>query len=112
MKIFVPTNDVGFVAPPPRPTLPYTGSEAAVPASVTVENRGSRPVVVFIEDGELDSRIGTVGAGMTETLPLPTWLTREERQADIFVHVEGGEDLASRQFELAPDAHLLVRVPA
>ncbi|MGE0159240.1 MAG: hypothetical protein AB7T31_07485 [Gemmatimonadales bacterium] len=111
LEIFVPTNNAGFVPPQPPPMIPYAGGEGAGVATVTVENQSRRPAVVFVERGEFDTRIGTVGAGLTETLPLPGWLTRREQQADIFVHVEGGADLASQQFELAPNAHLFVRVP-
>jgi len=107
LELVVPTNDAGFIAVPTE-TVPNPGIKGP---TVTVDNAGSRPAVVFIERGEFDRRIGTVAAHEEKTFPVPSTLTGRDRTVDIFVHVEGGEDLASHEFQLTPDAHLELEVP-
>ncbi|MGW8268655.1 MAG: hypothetical protein ACWGSQ_19980 [Longimicrobiales bacterium] len=108
MVVTVPTNDVGFVPPPPPEKIPNPGEGTT---TVTVQNNRSVPVTVFVERGEFDTRIGTVPANREETLLIPDWLARERPSAEIFVHPENGVDLESWVLDLKPGAHLFVKVP-
>ena len=108
IKIFVPTNDVGYVPPPPREEIANPGKGTT---TVTVQNPRAVPVTVFVERGDFDARIGTVPADHEVTLRIPEYLTLDKPSIQIFVHPERGFDLASQAFDLKPDAHLLVKVP-
>ena len=110
LTLVVPISDVGFVPVPPAETIPAPSIKGP---TVTVDNSSSRAAVVFLEHGEFDQRIGTVAPHEEKTLPIPSSLTEQDGRGvvDIFVHQEGGEDLASHRFELAPDAHLEIDVP-
>jgi len=108
LVIFVPTNDVGYVAPPPAPEIPNPGEGTT---TVTVQNNRAVPVTVYVERGEFDTRIGTVPANQESTLLVPEWLATERPSAEIFVHPEGEADLQSWSLELKPGAHLFVKVP-
>lgn len=108
MSIYVPTSNEGWVPLPPPETIPSAGITGP---TLTVENPSSRPVVAFIEKGVFDTRIGTVPGGAERTFALPADLAEGEHSIDIFLHVEGGEDLASHSFDVDPGSHLLVRVP-
>ena len=109
IDILVPTNDEGYIPPPPREQIPNPGPGTT---TVTVQNERNEMVTVFLEQGAFDSRIGTVAAHQEKTLMIPADLTRDAPDVEIFVHPEGGLDLASQTFDLKPDAHLLVKVPA
>jgi len=106
--LYVPTNDVGFIPPPPPEVMPNPGEGTT---TLTVENPRDQDVVVFVERGDFDTRIGTVRAKSDTTFYLTGFLARQEHSVDIFVHPENGTDLASHEFELKPDAHLVVKVP-
>jgi hypothetical protein len=67
-------------------------------------------VAVYLQRGFVDIRLGTVAAHGTETLALPRTLENGE-QIQVFVHPEGGKDLESWVLDLAPGAHLFVKVP-
>lgn len=109
VDILVPTNDAGYLPPPPPEEIPNPGPGTT---TVTVQNKRNQPVTVFIDQGPFDSRIGTVAAHQEKTLVIPASLTLDAPDVEIFVHPEGGLDLASQTFDLKPDAHLLVKVPA
>ncbi len=111
IDLYVPRNDVGFVASetPAAPTIANPDVDAA---TVTVDNPRNEPVVVFLENGDFDTRIGTVDAHSEDTFSLPKALTQDRPTVDIFVHVEGGMDLHSETFAIAPRAHLMVKVNA
>jgi hypothetical protein len=108
IDIYVPTNDAGYVPPPPPEEIPNPGPGTT---TVTVDNERNQPVTVFLEQGAFDNRIGTVAANQQKTLVIPAFLTRDAPDIEIFVHPEGGLDLASQTFDLRADAHLLVKVP-
>lgn len=108
VDVLVPTNDVGYVPPPPPETIPNPGPGTT---TVTVQNPRNAPVTVFVEQGPFDTRIGTVPANQEKTLMIPAYLTRDNPGVEIFVHPEGGVDLASQYFDLTPGAHLLIKVP-
>jgi hypothetical protein len=108
LEVLVPTNDNGYIPPPPRETIPNPGEGTT---TVTVENPRDQQVTVFLERGQFDVRVGVVPAHQEETLVIPSSLTGGWEEVDIFLHPEGGGDLTSHIFELKPGAHLLVRVP-
>lgn len=108
IAILVPTNEVGYVAPPAPEKIANPGPGTT---TVTVQNPRAVPVTVFVERGEFDARIGTVPPDREVTLDIPGYLTRDGSTIQIFVHPERGMDLASQAFDLKPDAHLLVKVP-
>jgi hypothetical protein len=109
IPIYVPTNDEGFLPPSPPERIPNPGPGTT---TLTVENGRNDQVVAFIERGPFDTRIGTVPANEEKTFYLPPSLLRDQRSIQIFVRPEHGRDLASQTFELTPEAHLLVTVPA
>lgn len=108
LDVYVPTNDVGWV-PAKQETIPNPGIDGA---TLTVENASSHKVVVFLEKGEFDTRLATVDAHQTTTLPVPRSITGDASQVAIYAHVEGGADRSSTDFELGPNAHLLLKIPA
>jgi hypothetical protein len=109
VNLYVPTNDVGFVPAPPPEVIPNPGPGTT---TLTVENPRDQEVVVFIERGDFDTRIGTVPAESESTFYLNELLAAQEHSVQIFVHPEDeGVDLASHQFELTPEAHLFLKVP-
>ncbi len=106
--VLVPSNDNGYVAPPPRPTIPDPGLGAT---TATVKNERDVPVEVFVEHGDFDLRIGTVPPNHESTLAIPKFIAEERQDIDIFVHPEGGFDLSSQTFSLASEPHILITVP-
>jgi len=79
--------------------------------SITVQNDRKVPVTVFMEYGDFDRRLGTVGALKTETLQLPAWAVRDRESIQLFVHPEGAGDLSSEEFSLQSPARLAMVVP-
>lgn len=110
ITLFVPLGDEGFVTKPPLEVIPNPGFDGP---TLTVDNPSGHAVVAFVEKGEFDTRVGMVPARDSKTFALPPHLTDGGRESiDVFVHVEGGTDLASETFDLSPDAHLVVKVPS
>lgn len=108
VDIYVPTNEVGYLPPPPPERIPNPGAGTT---TVTVRNERAEPVTLFVERGEFDTRIGVTPANESMTFELPEWLAQERASVELFVHPERGHDLASQHFELTKGAHLLVKVP-
>lgn len=108
LTVLVPANETGYVPPKPHElaVTPDMGK-----TTLTVENDRNVPVTVFIQEGDFDTRIGTVAAHQEQTLTVPERLTRENPEAEVFVHPEGQGDLASWFLELKSGSHLFVRVP-
>jgi hypothetical protein len=78
--------------------------------TITVTNEGSEPVIMYLERGEFDTRLGTVPAHESETLALPSSLEDGE-EIQVFAHPEGGMDLASQDLIVDRGAELVVLVP-
>jgi len=78
--------------------------------TITVRNTRKEPVVVYLDRGEFDIRLGTVGAHGTRTLELPSFL-REGENVMVFVHPEGGTDLATPAFTVNKGKNLDILVP-
>ncbi len=79
-------------------------------ATLTVDNTRNVQVTVFITHGVIESRIGTVPAGSKVTLRFPKSVVNTDRTITIFVHPEGGKDLASERIRVARGQHLGWRV--
>ncbi len=86
----------------PNPANPAT--------TVMVENTRDQAVAVFVEMGDFDTRLGSVPAQQTVTLRIPDWLT-DRRSIELFVHPEGGIDLASETMQIRRGTHLHLVVP-
>ncbi len=80
-------------------------------ATLTVDNARDVPVTVFIKHGVIEARIGTVPAGQKVTLRFPEAVVNADRTITIFVHPEGGMDLASERMRVVRGQHLGWRVP-
>jgi hypothetical protein len=79
-------------------------------ATITVRNTRKEPVVVYLDDGAFDIRLGTVEPQGTRTMELPSFLTEGEKVM-IFVHPEGGADLATPGFTVKKGKNLDILVP-
>ncbi len=86
-----------------------TVEDSTTAPRMTVENRRNVPAAVYLERGPFDVRLGTVAADRTETFPLPSFL-RDGEDVRVFVHPEGGVDLAAHAFtvEAGEDVNLLI----
>lgn len=107
-NVLVPTSDNGYVAPPPRPTIPNPGPGTT---TVTVKNERTEPAVVFVEQGDFDLRIGTVPPNQESTLYIPKSVVNDGQEVSIFIHPERGFDLASQSYNVASEPHILITVP-
>jgi hypothetical protein len=83
---------------------------ANAPAVLMVDNTQNAPVVVYLDQGPFDTRIGTVAANSVESLTIPKYLAMGE-DADIFVRTQKGEDLSAEDVVVNPHATLDVLVP-
>lgn len=111
--LIVPRSSNGFI-PQPRPArmtaeLP-PGDESAT--TLTVQNERPTPVVIYVDAGDYDIRLGTVPAKATATLKVPEWLVLEDEDLAVIVHPEHGWDLESRNLKVRLHEHLGLRVPA
>lgn len=98
----------GTPEPPPmraHMTAKLTPAEAAE-TTLTVENERPADVVIYVEQGDFDLRLGVVPAASSETLVIPAPLAREQDSIALFAHVMRGPDLGSEVFQLRPGAHL------
>jgi anti-sigma-K factor RskA len=93
----------------PLPVSPARTPPAAV--TLTVQNNRSVPVTVFVDENDLDIRLGEVSAMRTATLVLPKWVSEAGNELQIFVHPEGGIDLNAQIYDVHPGAHLALEVP-
>jgi hypothetical protein len=84
--------------------------ENTFPTTVTVYNHRPVPVVVYLDQGEFDTRLGTVPAESTEILDLPKYL-EENASVDVVVHPERGRDLSAGPITLELGKKLEVLVP-
>lgn len=79
--------------------------------TITVENSRNVPVTVFAKRLDIVTRLGVVAAGKRETLRFPASVVAGKNQLTLFVHPEGGRDLASETFSVKRGAHIGLRVP-
>jgi hypothetical protein len=105
------TSTAVLAAPPTARANPATLVPDTSAVTLTVQNNRNVPVTVFAERGDLDIRIGEVSALRTSTLPMPSWVTDDGNELQIFVHPEGGIDLNAEVFDVHPGSHLALEVP-
>jgi len=92
---------------------PRPASAAAPPAraarTVTVRNTRGVPVVVYLERGDFDTRLGTIAANAQGVLPVPRFMNADET-ARIVVEPKVGTDLASPDLTLPAEGSLKILV--
>jgi aromatic ring-cleaving dioxygenase len=79
-------------------------------STIEVQNDRNVPVTVFLERGDFDVRVGTVGPLQTANLPLDPWMIQHDA-VQLFVHPEGQQDLASHVFDVRKGDHIGLIVP-
>jgi hypothetical protein len=96
----------------PVPPAPMVDPHPDDPnTSVTVRNGRSQEVVVFLEHGEFDTRLGSVPARRTATLRIPRWLTNEGG-VRLVLQPRSGFALITEPRRIPAGHHLGVVVPA
>jgi hypothetical protein len=114
-----PPGRLAMIVPPrggmplaPRDTMmEVIPPEELADATLTVDNPRAKPVTVFAEQGPFDVRLGQVPAHSRVTLRFPKSVVAPDESVQIFVHPEGGFDLASETLQVRPAQHLGLRVP-
>ena len=114
-----PPGRLGMIVPPrggmpwaPRDTMmEVIPPEELADATLTVDNPRAEPVTVFADQGPFDVRLGQVPAHSRVTLRFPKSVVAPDESIQIFVHPEGGFDLASETLQVQPAQHLGLRVP-
>jgi hypothetical protein len=96
-----PTDTMMAVIPP----------EELADATLTVDNPRDKPVTVFADQDPFDVRLGQVPAHSRVTLRFPKSVVFPDESIRIFVHPDGGFDLASETLQVRPGEHLGLRVP-
>ncbi|MGD8321455.1 MAG: hypothetical protein PVJ02_13405 [Gemmatimonadota bacterium] len=97
-------------------TFPTTAFAASAPPAATssrtlsVDNARPEPVDVYLDRGEFDVKLGTVGAHSVGVLTIPKYLDVNET-AQIVVHPKYGFDLASQDIQVPVQGTLKVLVP-
>ena len=91
---------------------PSYGQAARTVPTVEVQNNFDQPIVVFLEHGRFDRRLGTVEAGSTAALALPEWLARGGDRIQLFVVRPGGQRIGSQWFEVRPGSAIGMIVPS
>ena len=67
--------------------------------------------MVYVERDFFDTRLGTVGPHTRQALALPPFVTVGS-EVQVFVHPEGGTDMASTVFTEDPGNEMVIEVPA
>ena len=96
-----PADTMSAVIPP----------EELADATITVDNPRAVPVTVFAEQGPFDVRLGRVPAKGRVTVRFPKSVELGGESIQVFVHPEGGEDLASETLQIRKGEHVGLRVP-
>lgn len=92
------------------PTQGAAQGQHGTPATITLDNTRGVPVVVYLEQGDFDLRLGMVAAHETQKLALPKYLD-DDQVVQVFVHPEGGVDLASQDVTVKRGENIKVYVP-
>ncbi len=108
LDIYVPKTNDGYIPPPPPETIPNPGKGTT---TLTVQNPGNRDLVVSMQHGPFDTRLGLAPADRETTLVIPPALTLGDPRIQVFLTPKDGLDLDTPVFTLDRDAHLLVKVP-
>ncbi|MGD8322688.1 MAG: hypothetical protein PVJ02_19720 [Gemmatimonadota bacterium] len=95
-------------------TIPSAALAASPPSkasrTIAVDNTRPEPVVVYLERGEIDAKLGTVGANSIGDLTVPRYLDLDET-ARVVVHPAQGTDLRSPDITVPDHGTLKVLVP-
>ena len=78
--------------------------------TVTVDNTRSVPVVVYLERGDLDTRVGKVAPDTKAILPVPKYLGSDQ-DVRVWVQPENGIDLSSQEVTVPRVGTVNVYVP-
>jgi len=102
----------GKLPPTPEDTMstPLTPEEATA-TTITVDNQQARKVTVYAERSQYAIRLGVVPARERATLTIPQNAVGQDKSVRIFVHPEGGQDLASSLLYIKKGEHLGLKVP-
>lgn len=92
------------------PSLLSAQTQEQQTSTVTVDNTRSVPVMVYLEGGLYDVRLGMVDPHSDKTLALPVHLERGA-VLKIFVHPEGSRDLATPDLTYEPGKDFRIYVP-
>jgi hypothetical protein len=101
------TLGLAFAAPA---TARADSPPAKASPTVTVDNTRSVPVVVYLERGDLDTRVGKVAPDTKAVLPIPRYLGSDE-DVRVFVQPENGIDLSSQEITVPKVGTLDIYVP-
>lgn len=105
---------------PPRGGPPVTATDVmmeAIPpeelaeATVTVDNSRTEALTVYARQAPFDVRLGQVPPHGRVTLRFPKSVLHQGATVRIFVHPDGGADLASQQLQVSRGDHLGIRIP-
>jgi len=108
LDVYVPTTNDGYIPPPPPATIPNPGKGTT---TLTVQNPSNQDLMVSLQHGPFDTRLGVAPAGRETTLVIPAAFTLGDPSIQVFLTPKDGLDLDTSTFTLDHDAHLLVRVP-
>jgi hypothetical protein len=110
LELVIPAR--GWTPQSPEDTMTAVlAAEEVEATTITVENPRDRAVTVYAEHGDFDVRLGRVPAGGHATLRMPKAVVGHDRSVRIFVHPDGGTDLASSLLRVKRGEHLGLRVP-
>ena len=109
LDLYVPSSDDGYIPPPPPETIPNPGKGTT---TLTVQNPRNQDLMVTLQRGPFNTRLGVAPANRETTLVIPPSLTLGDPDVEIFLRPKGGLDLDTATFTLDRDAHLLLKVPA
>jgi hypothetical protein len=108
-EVYVPKTNDGYIPPPPPATIPNPGKGTT---TLTVENPRNQGLVVSMQHGPFDTRLGVAPADRETTLVIPPALALGDPVIQVALTPKDGVDLDTSSFTLHRDAHLLVKVPA
>jgi hypothetical protein len=81
---------------PDTVSLPAKRAERSTARTVTVQNDRQAAVTFYIEAGRVEHPVGTVAAGQTGAIDLPTWATRGARQVTLIARATGDNARVAR----------------
>ena len=110
LSLQIPATGMMPAAPDDAMTAPLTPEELEA-TTITVDNPHDRAVTVYAEHGMYDVRLGIVPPRERATLRFPKAVVGRDRAVRIFVHPEGGTDLATSLLRVKKGEHLGLKVP-
>jgi len=100
---------LGFAFAAPATAL-AAGPPVKAQPTVTVDNTRAVPVVVYLERGELDTRLGKVAPDTKAVLPIPRYVDPNE-DFRVVVQPKNGIDLSSQEIDVPKVGTVRVFVP-